>query len=307
MWTFDDAPTAQVRAALGVRLDQSWLDRLEGASVRLSSGCSGSVVSPAGLVLTNEHCVLPCEEALSSAAADYVAEGFAADGRPAERECPGLAAEVLEGIVDATGPIFAASAGKTGADYVASRKAALADAEKSACGADPELRCQVISFFGGDQFKVYKYRRYDDVRLVFAPEYSVAFFGGDPDNFRFLLGSPSIAPSCGSTTGPARPRRRITCRGPTRRLEPGSAVFVSGNPGMSQRSLTGDQLATLRDLALPTVDVQNAELLGRLEQFSRLSQLNERAAAADLFELENTAKLLKGQRLALEDPDLLAA
>ena len=306
MWTFDDAPTSQVRADLGVRLERPWLDRLEGASVRLTSGCSGAVVSPAGLVLTNQHCILDCEQSLSSAAADVIADGLLAADRTGEARCPALAAEVLEGISDVTTTIFAASAGKTGEDYVASRQAALAEAERGVCGGDPALRCQVISFFGGGQFKVYKYRRYDDVRLVFAPEAAVAFFGGDPDNFNF----PRYALDCAflrlyDAAGPARtPDFLPWSRSPPKA---GEAVFVSGNPGLSQRSLTREQLESLRDLALPMVDTQNAELLGRVSQFSSVDAAHRRAAAATLFELENAAKLLRGQRLALADPALYSA
>ncbi len=306
MWTFDDAPTAQVRADLGVRLERPWLDRLAGASVRLTSGCSGAVVSPAGLVLTNQHCILACEQSLSVGRADYVTDGFSDVGRAGEAECPGLAAEVLEGIVDVTPAIFAASASKTGDEYVASRQAALAEAERSVCGADVRLRCQVIAFFGGGQFKVYKYHRYDEVRLIFAPEYAAAFFGGDPDNFEF----PRFALDCAFLRlydGAAPARTPDFLPWSSVPPKPGEAVFVAGNPGFSQRSLTADQLVTLRDLVLPIADAQNADLLGRVSQFSSESETNRRAAAASLFELQNTAKLVRGQRQALADPDLFAA
>ncbi|MHB8529607.1 MAG: S46 family peptidase [Caulobacteraceae bacterium] len=306
MWTFDDAPTAQVRQALGVRLDRAWLDHLQGAAVRLTSGCSGAVVSPRGLVLTNQHCLVGCEQSLSAGAADYVADGFATQGRAEEVECPGLSAEVLEGITDVTAAIWAASARKFGEDYVASREGALAAAEKSVCKGDPRLRCQVIGFYGGGEFKVYAYRRYDDVRLVFAPEYDVAFFGGDPDNFAF----PRFALDCAFlrlyvSGSPARTADFLSWSAAA--PKPAEAVFVAGNPGSSERSLTQAQLVSLRDVALPIADLENAELRGRLTQFSAQSEENRRAAAPALFDLDNTAKLLRGQRLALGAADFLAA
>src|SRR5271169_1295497 len=111
MWPFDEAPVAQVREALGVSLDARWLDHLRGASVRLTSGCSASIVSHEGLVLTNQHCVVACAQHLSRSSQDYVADGFLADTRDQERTCPGVEAEVLVDITDVTGAIFASSQG----------------------------------------------------------------------------------------------------------------------------------------------------------------------------------------------------
>src|SRR5580704_8410806 len=183
MWPFDEAPVARVKDALGVTLDSRWLEHLRDASVRLTNGCSASVVSRGGLVLTNQHCVVTCAQQLSPPERDYVNEGYLADARADERTCPGVQAEVLVGITDVTAPIFAAGAGKIGEEYAAAREAAIAAAEQSACAGDFRYRCQVISFYQGGQFKVYRYRRYADVRLVFAPELDAAWFGGDPDNY----------------------------------------------------------------------------------------------------------------------------
>jgi hypothetical protein len=304
LWTFDDAPTGAVRASVGLRLDRPWLTHLQRASVRLTSGCSGSVVSPQGLVLTSQHCIADCAQSLSGPGADHVRDGFLAQGRAAESHCPGLQAEILTAIVDVTGAVHAAAAGKFGQDYVATRQSALAGAETSVCGADPRLRCQVISFFDGAQLKVYKYRGYNDVRLVFAPEADAAFFGGDVDNFafpRFALdfaflrlyedGQPAPTPDylAWSTAPP----------------KAGEAVVLAGNPGSTQRHLTAAQLAILRDVALPTEALQEAELRGRLTAFSQNDAEHRRVARQALFEAENTLKVLKGRLAALQDPALL--
>src|ERR1700679_728555 len=114
MWPFDEAPVAQVKDALGVTLDARWLDHLRDASVRLTDGCSASIVSRQGLVLTNQHCVVACAQQLSPPDKDYVGDGFVAAGAAEERTCPGVQAEVLVAITDVTAPIFAAGAGKTG-------------------------------------------------------------------------------------------------------------------------------------------------------------------------------------------------
>ena len=262
MWTFDAVPEAQVEQSLGVKIDRAWLDHLRLASVRLTAGCSAALVSREGLALTNQHCLLACVQSLSQPDRDYVAEGFLTDTRAEERTCPGLEAEVLEGISDVTGPIFAASANKGGEDFVLAREKAIAKAERDACGGDARRRCQVIGFFGGGQYKVYRYRRYDDVRLVFAPEFSSAFFGGDKDNFtfpRFDLdcafvrlyerGHPAATPSILAWS----------------RLSPsvGEAVFVSGNPGMTERGATVAQLEGERDLTLPRAEATLEGLAGR--------------------------------------------
>jgi hypothetical protein len=165
MWPFDEAPLTRVKTALGVNLDSHWLDHLRSASVRLTSGCSASIVSREGLVLTNQHCIVSCAEQLSTGEADYLDAGFSAAGPAQERTCPGEQAEVLIAIIDVTNAIFAAGHGKFGEDYATSREAAIAAAESQACGGDSRFRCQVISFYQGGQFKVYKYRRYNDVRL----------------------------------------------------------------------------------------------------------------------------------------------
>ncbi len=306
MWTFDDFPAGRVERSLGVRLGRDWLDHVRGASVRLTTGCSASMVSPEGLALTNHHCVMACEQSLSSQAADYIDEGFLTDARADERRCPGMQAEILVGIVDVTGRIFAASAGKVGGDYVTAREGAISSAERAACGADPRLRCQVIGFFGGGLFKVYKYRIYADVRLVFAPEFAAAFFGGDSDNFNFPRfdldcaflrlydgGKPAATPDFLAWSRPAP--------------EAGEAVFVSGNPGATERAFTVAQLESQRDIAIPIGVAQRLDLRGRLIQFAAESPDHGRIATDSIFAQENSLKVLQGRAQALRDPAFLAA
>jgi hypothetical protein len=306
MWPFDEAPVARVHDALGVTLDARWLEHLRDASVRLSNGCSASIVSHEGLVLTNQHCVVNCAGQVSPAGKDYVADGFTADARTEERACPGVQAEVLVGITDVTAPIYAAGAGKIGEDFATDRQDAIAAAERDACGGDPRFRCEVISFYDGGQFKVYKFRRYADVRLVFAPEMGTALFGGDPDNFNFPRydldcaflrlyedGKPALTPAylAWSTAAP----------------EAGEPVFVSGSPATTERQLTAAQMRSLRDVALPLLAVQESELRGRLIELGEESPAMHRLVAAPLFEAENTYKVLEGRLAALRDPALIAA
>jgi hypothetical protein len=300
MWTYDNFPSAQVETSLGVKIDQAWLDRTRAASVRLTNGCSASVVSKEGLVLTNHHCVIECVQDLSTGAKDFVKDGFAAATRQEERKCPGVQAEVLQGIVDVTKEVQAATAGKTGQDFVRARDAAVAEAESGACGRDETLRCQVVTLYRGGQFKLYKYRKYADVRLVFAPEFAAAFFGGDPDNFNFPRFNFDVGFVRLYDGGkPVATPQHLTW---TRRApKEGEATFVSGNPGSTDRLLTVAQLETQRDLALPVGQLQRSELRGRLIRFSEESAEHKRIATDPLFGVENSYKVFFGRQFALND------
>ncbi len=305
MWTFDNFPADKVQAAYGVTIDQTWLDRVQAASVRLTNGCSASVVSDQGLVLTNHHCVVSCVQDLSSAETDYVQEGFLTTGREQERTCPGQQAEILTEITDVTDTIRAAGEGLSGQAFNRARDAAVARLEQETCAGDDRYRCQVVSLYRGGQYKLYKYRRYADVRLVFAPEIATAFFGGDPDNFNFprfnldmaflrLYEDGQVVETPEHLTWASRAPRA------------GEATFVSGNPGSTDRLLTVAQLESQRDLAIPVSQLQRAELRGRLIRFSEESAENKRIATDPLFGVENSFKVFFGRQFALNDPAFMA-
>ena len=306
MWTYDDFPSVQVEQTLGVHLDRTWLDHVQGASVRLTTGCSASVVSPDGLILTNHHCAVECARDLSTPGVDYVRDGYLTEARTEERKCPAMQAEVLIGITDVTAQVFAASANKFGDDYVVAREAAMSGAEKAACGGDPKLRCQVISFFRGGQFKVYKYHKFVDVRLVFTPEFSTSFFGGDPDNFnvpRFDLDCAFLRLYEDGKLASTPVYLAWSEAAPSA----GEAVFVSGNPGTTERQLSVTQLELLRDVIIPTSELQRSELRGRLIQYSEQSPEHRRIATDQLFGQENAFKIFYGRQLALIDSGFMAA
>ena len=307
MWTFDNFPSAAVKAKYGVTIDQAWLDRARGAAVRLSSGCSASLVSPKGLVFTNHHCVVDCAQSLSTPKTDYVKLGYGVTAAVPERRCPGMQAEILLSITDVTDRVGKAAEGKTGGDFVRAREAEAGAIEKAACaGKEATQRCQVLALYQGGQFKLYTYAKYSDVRLVFAPEFATAFFGGDPDNFNFPRydadfsfvrlyrdGKPVETPQH-LTWNPTPPK-------------PGEPVFVAGNPGSTQRLQTVAQLMSLRDFALPTLLLQYSELRGRYTRFSEESPEHARIATDNLFGIENSFKSLRGQFQALSDPAVIEA
>ena len=307
MWTYDNFPSAAVKAKYGVTIDQAWLDHVRGASLRLSTGCSASMVSSAGLVLTNHHCVSDCVQDLSTAGKDYIKDGFIAADRREERLCPGMQAESLESIADVTDTVAAATAGKTGADFVRARSAAVAKIESDACAKRAATHnCQVVSLYQGGQNKLYVFRKYSDVRIVFAPEFQTAFFGGDPDNFNFPRYDLDMAFVRLYENGKPVATPQHLRWSPTAPKE-GEPVFVSGNPGTTNRLLTADQLQSLRDVVLPQIMVQYAELRGRLIEFGRGGPEKARIANRELFGIENSYKVYNGQFQALSQPGAIAA
>jgi hypothetical protein len=305
MWTFDNFPIQTVNDKYGTRIDQAWLDRVRNAAVRIQ-GCSASFVSDQGLILTNWHCVVGCVQELSSPEQDFVKNGFLTANREEEKRCPGQTAEVLIDIVDVTDRVLAAGAGLEGAAFNAARAAETNAIQTEACAGDPKFNCQVISFYRGGRYALHKFRRYDDVRLVFAPENQAAFFGGDPDNFNF----PRYALDAGFLRayedGVPVENTGFLRWNPNAPAE-GDVTFVAGNPGSTSRLLTMSQLERLRDQQLPITLIQTSELRGRLLEYSLTGDEAKRLAFDPVFGLENSFKVYYGQQGALTDPAFMAA
>src|SRR5712671_969313 len=304
MWTFDNFPAAAVKQKYGVTIDQKWLDHVRVSAVRLAGGCSASVVSPNGLVLTNHHCVAGCAQNLSSPEHDYVKNGFFTARPEDEKQCPGTQAEILQTIGDVTPAISGATKGKSDADFTRARNAAIANVEKQACtGREATHRCQVITLYDGGQYKLYTYRKYSDVRLVFAVEFDTAFFGGDPDNFNFPRYDLDFSFLRLYENGkPVATPEHLTWNASA--PKPGELVFVAGNPGGTDRQLTEAELVTLRDVVQPFSLILGSELRGRYTRFAEESAEHMRIANRDLFGLENGLKALRGEHEALLQPSL---
>src|SRR6516162_4138742 len=301
MWTFDHFPAARVKARYGFAPDETWLEQVRNSAVRLTSGCSASVVSKDGLVLTNHHCVVACEQTMSTAEQDFVAQGFLTHARTEERKCPGMQAEILRQISDVTQEVHSAISAGDPRDAVKSRDAVTARIADEACRGDTSSRCQVVSLYQGGQYKLYKYRKYSDVRLVFAPEFAVSFFGGDPDNFnfpRFCLDSAFVR--LYENGQPAQMATHLKWR----RSAPaaGELVFVAGNPGSTSRLDTRAQLEMQRDWQIPVRQLVRSELRGRLSEYAQLGAEQKRTSAEKLFFLENSFKAFYGRERALLDP-----
>jgi hypothetical protein len=298
MWTFDNFPAAAVQKTYGVTVDQAWLDHVRLSTARLTSGCSAAIVSGQGLVMTNYHCVVDCVQSLSAPQNDLVRAGVRTAALTDERKCPGVQADILLGMTDVTARMAVKTAP---GGFERTRDETIALLEKEGCGADATLRCQVVSFYHGGQYVLYRYRKYTDVRLVFAPEFAIAFFGGDPDNFNFPRYDFDVAfLRLYDHDQPAVPADHLIWNAAAPRA--GEPVFVAGNPGGTERQMTVAQLETQRDLVLPVGQLQRAEERGRMIQFSSESAEHKRVATDALFSLENSYKVYNGRQLELSDP-----
>lgn len=305
MWTFDQFPTEQMRADYGWAPDQAWLDRVQASAVRLTGGCSASFVSAEGLILTNHHCVVGCLQNLSTGDNDLVADGFNAADRTKERKCPGQQAEVVTAITDVTPAIKGAMTGLSGEALIKARDAKIAAIESENCTDTAKTRCQVVTLYGGGQYKLYTYRKYSDVRIAWAPEFQAAFFGGDPDNFnypRYALDSAFLRAYENGKPVTTKAHLKWNPRAP----KDNEATFVVGNPGSTQRLLTQSQLAFQREVALPITLTTMSELRGRLISAMEQSAEREREGGDELFGVENSLKVYIGRVKALGDPEFSA-
>ncbi len=309
MWTYDNFPKAQVAHRYGFAPDAQWLAHAQGASVRLAGGCSGSFVSGSGLVMTNHHCVRACVGQLSTKEHDYSAGGFYADAPAAETRCPEIELNELLSITDVTAKLRAATKGeKPGSPaYTKLQKQTKAAIEKECSGGPEEakVRCDVVDLYRGGVSSLYKYRRYQDVRLVFAPEQAAAHFGGDPDNFNFPRFALDAAFLRAYDEGkPVQPQHFFKWSEAGAKED--ELVFVSGHPGSTRRALTVAELVYQRDYAIPERLIASAELRGVLTQFGRSSPENARISTADLLGLENGFKGNRGRLDTLVDARFLA-
>ncbi|HWZ62208.1 MAG TPA: S46 family peptidase [Steroidobacteraceae bacterium] len=311
MWTFDNFPSDLVKRKYGVEIDQPWLDRVRTATVRLSN-CTASFVSANGLILTNHHCSEACLDEHSTAEQNLLRSGFLARSRERELRCGSQLADVLVGMANVTAKVAAAIHGLDDKTANETRKKTLTQLEQACEEASRNvtggaLKCESVNLYQGGQYWLYKYRRYDDVRLVFAPERDIAAFGGDPDNFQFPRWclDMSVLRAYGADGKPAHTPDFLTLRreGP----QAGDVVFVAGHPGRTDRLLTVAQLETLRDVILPHYLLRAEELRGRMIQFGKTSAEASRIVEDPLSGLENGIKVRRGQLAALLDERLLAA
>lgn len=306
MWTFDNPPLGYLEERYDFSPAPGWFEHVRLASLRYGRGCSASFVSSDGLVMTNHHCARGCIAAVSDDESDYMVQGFHAATRDAEPVCPGLYLDQLVEIEDVTERVDAAAPASASEEEATQLKQEERERIREDCEAGTGFRCQVVSLYHGGIYSLYKYKRYGDVRLVFAPEGQAAFFGGDPDNFTYPRHDLDVTFVRAYENGqPVQPEHYFEWS------EAGAGeeelIFVTGNPGTTLRLQTLAQLEYLRDAVYPR----------RLEDYQdRLSVLRELAAADEaravalrnqIFGLENSIKAYEGYLGGLEDPELMAS
>ena len=306
MWPFNAPPLKQLKEKYQFEPTSQWLEHLQKASVRFNSGGSGSFVSANGLVITNHHVGADTLQKIGDAQHNYLRDGFYAKTQADEIKSTDLELNVLMSIEDVTARVNGAvKSGMTSDQASSARNAAIAAIEKESKD-KTGLRSDVVTLYQGGAYHLYRYKRYDDVRLVFAPEQQMAFFGGDPDNFEYPRYDLDICLfRVYENSQPAKIEHFLKWNsvGPS----DGELTFVSGSPGKTDRQLTLDELADTRDRYLPYVlGIFNRREVLELA-YSARSFENARKAREDLFGVQNNRKRYDGYLAGLLDPQIWSA
>jgi hypothetical protein len=304
MWTFDNPPVKQLEEKYHFTPTQAWLDHVRLSCVRLNDGGSGSFVSPHGLLLTNHHVARGQLQKNSTAERDYVKNGFYAATPAEEMKSPDLEVNVLVSMEDVTARVLAALAGaKTPEEEFAKRKAAIAGIERESLE-KTGLRSDVVTLYQGGEYWLYRYKKYTDVRLVFAPEDQAAFFGGDPDNFTYPRYDLDMALFRVYENGKPIDSKDYLKWNP-KGAGNNELVFVVGHPGSTERMDTVAQLEYQRDVVEPTLLKLLKNRISVLRQYSALGPEQARQAASLIFGLENSVKAREGRLKGLLDPNVM--
>lgn len=303
MWLFEAFPKDKVQAKYGFSPSQEWLDHVRLSSARAPNG-SSSFVSADGLIFTNHHIAQGCVHDLSTNGKDYMKDGFYAPTRADEPKCPGVEFVVLQDIQDVTSRVNAAAKpGMSDAEAGKAQRTEMSAIEKE-CSVNG-MRCDVVTLYSGALYHLYKYKKYDDVRLVFAPEFDIAFFGGDPDNFEYPRYDLDISFFRAYENGqPAKIDNYL--KWSKNGVQDGDLVFVPGHPGRTGRLLTMDQLEFLRDNQYPMMLASYQKRLAAIQKYAGQSDENSREAEHDIFGIQNSFKAVTGYEGGLKNPQIMA-
>ena len=305
MWIYNQLPTKSLKERYGFEPPAGWADHLMRSSVRFNSGGSGSFVSSTGLVLTNHHVAADTLAKISTAEHNYYRDGFLAKTTADEVPAPDLELNQLVEIVDVTDRVNQAVAAEAADKAQATRQAVIARIEKESTD-QTKLRSDVVTLYQGGAYHLYRYKKFTDVRLVFAPEFSIAFFGGDADNFEYPRHDLDMALFRVYENGqPAKIEHFL--KWSAKGAADGELIFVSGHPARTSRLLTVDALKFQRDVRFPALLnlLRRREIL--LQQFAADGDEFARRAKKDWFGVQNSRKRTVGQMQSLHDPRLFDA
>lgn len=304
MWLPNDPPREILKQKYKFDLTDAWLERAMHGSVRFNNGGSGGFVSPRGLIVTNHHIAADALQKLSTPGKDLFRDGFVAATAADELKCPDLELNVLQSIEDVTDQVAAAvTPGMKPGEAAAARRAAMAKLEKDSLDATG-LRSDVVTLYNGGAYHLYRYKKYTDVRLVFAPEAGIAAFGGDVDNFEYPRHGLDVSFFRAYENGePAQVKHYFKWSdvGPAEN----DLVFVTGHPGTTQRLETLAKLKHRRDSTLPYTLYRLRTLEAALSQFSEADPEQRRLALTDLHRVANARKAFSGQLQGLLDPKII--
>jgi len=306
MWTFDVPPKEYWAKRYNFTPSDAWLEHARLSALRYGNGCTASFVSGDGLVMSNHHCARACIESSTREGEDFLTNGFYAVRKEDERACQGLFLDQLQEITDVTDRVGRSAAPAADPKTAAAQRAKVIKTIEDECGkTEADAACQVVSMYRGGQYKLYRFHRFKDVRLVFAPEDQIAFYGGDPDNFTFPRWDLDMSFVRVYVDGKpaATPQHFSWSRGGTRE---GDLTFVVGNPGSTGRLNTVSQLEFLRDVQYPA---QLDALHRQIEAYKAVGALDEargKGLRNTIFGLENTQKAIGGYQSGLLDPRLMA-
>jgi len=301
MWTFDNVPRKLIKEKYGFEITDQWLEHVRLASVRVGEGGSGSFVSPDGLLFTNQHIGRGQVTKLSTPQRDLVKDGFYAATRQDELKCPDLEVNILVSYEDVTTRVQGAvKAGATDKDANSQRKAEMSTIEKE-CSTATGLKCEVITLYSGGEYWLYRNKKYTDLRLVFAPEEQIAYFGGDYDNFTYPRWNFDITFLRVYENGEPLKTAHYLKWSKAGAAE-GELIFTPGYPGSTARLLTVAQITYQRDHGNPTQMQVWTSRRDALARYAARGAEQTRQASAGRLGLENSIKRLVGQQDGLLNP-----
>jgi hypothetical protein len=303
MWTFNNVPKEDIKQKYGFDVTDDWLHKVQLASVRFPGG-SGSFVSPNGLVLTNYHIVEEVVGELSTATKDYAKEGFVARKQSEELKAEGVSLDQLVSIEDVTAVVNSTvKSDMSAAEANAARRAQITTIETQSMQ-QTGLKSDVVALYQGGQYNLYRYKRYNDVRLVFVPEFQAAFFGGDPDNFNFPRFNIDMAlVRVYENDQPLKVDNYF--KWSKTGVKDGELVFVTGHPGSTQRLNTVAHLEALRDSSIPLLIRMLESRQRTLKAYMAQGEEQNRRGQNELNSAENSLKVYRGQIAGLRDPKLM--